>query len=166
MESDWVAVGLIDLAVAGVVDFRESRPADPAWHRRLFMLLKGLRREQQFKMADARYRFYLTQYARADEGNADRAFKHTTEAYHDLLGVVTPWQGRTYEERMQRVLRSDRQDYIDAFGVDPSDPAFKRWEADQIAAAVTETKRAAQILTPEEQLQNRLRAGIFKRKGH
>jgi hypothetical protein len=168
LESDWVAVGLIDLAVAGVVDFREARLTDPVWNRRVFTLLKGLRREQRFKTADARFRFYLTQYAHTrpdDARGTEKAHKQAVEAYYDVIGAVVPWEGRTYAERAARTMRSDRQAYIDVCGVDPADPAFKKWEAEQIAAALADNKKRDAEVTADDMAVRRIREAADKKKG-
>ena len=139
MESDWAAVRLVDAAVAGVADFRQARLLDPRWFQRLTVVLSGLDRKTQLDVMDAKYRFYLAQVASADTAETrERAFKVAEAAYYDYLGALRPWSGKTYVDRKKRELRTERQAYIDAYGVDPSDPAFKKWEAAAIAAAVAD----------------------------
>ena len=111
---------------------------DPGWWQYLRVMLAGMKRRRKASVIDARYRYYLAQLAirGVSDESLEKIQQQAQIAYHDLLGSYEPWQGKTFVDVKQKEFRSARQEYIDAFGVDPADPKFKAWEADTIARAV------------------------------
>lgn len=43
----------------------------------------------------------------------------------DVIGVIRPWEGKNAESRKEQEAETLRQKYINALGVDPSDPEFQ-----------------------------------------
>ena len=127
---------MVDAAVEGLVDFRQSRQNDPKWWRWLQVLTQGLLRRKQYLIADATYRYQLAQISHGNltPDSFAKVQDSARECYYDVIGALQPWEGQSYKARMKHEFRDYRQQYIDAFGVDPADPAFKAWEAAHIAA--------------------------------
>ena len=80
--------------------------------------------------------------------------------FWDIVGLLEPWHGRSYEERKGNEFRTYRQAYIDGFGVDPMDPRFKAWETEQIqklyAGAFTPPDKAAAGATARTRARDRV----------
>lgn len=98
------------------------------------VLVDWLDRRSRAKGLDAALQFHLALVANSGltEKSFDAAQEAAKEGYYDLVGAFRPWEGRSYLHRRQSEFKDSRQAYIDAFGVDPLDPAFKAWEAEQI----------------------------------
>ena len=98
------------------------------------MKLSEMQRRNDFQLFDAAYRFHLALLG--NQGLTEKSFESNQqsaqERYWDMAGAKRPWEGVDYTERKQKEFTSYRQDYIDAFGVDPADPGFKQWEEARI----------------------------------
>jgi hypothetical protein len=136
LEGDQALTLLVQAAVEGVIDFREARLNDRYWWKRVNVLLKGLERRNRFLSYDAMFRMHLALVANSGltEESFDKEKQIVQELYYDVIGQLRPWEGVSWKERKKAEVKSLRQQYIDNFGVDPADPAFKEWEAKQIAA--------------------------------
>lgn len=154
MEGDRAAVLSVDAAVEGLIDYSKVRLRDPAWWTRWKILVTALGRKKDEKVYDATFRFGLALVANA--GLTPDSFRKVQgdaqENYHDLVGTIRPWEGRSFTDRKRREMKDHRQAYIDAYGVDPASPEYKAWEAQQIARInagefdAPETETADQIV--------------------
>jgi hypothetical protein len=113
------------------VDFRAAKLLDGRWWQRLNILTQALARKKNAQALDAGYRFYLAQVANGSltEESFKKAQQSAQDAFHDYVGRLKPWQGKDFKDRKNREVTNYRQAYVDAFGFDPADPAFKEWEA-------------------------------------
>jgi hypothetical protein len=153
LEGDWGCVLIVDAAVEGLVDFRETNLLDNRWWRRLQILANGLARQKEAKSIDAAFRYHLSQVANGSltEDSFKKSQEQAQDSYHDLIGRIKPWQGKDFISRKKREMTDYRQQYIDAWGVDPTDPAFKTYEVEAIkqAAIALKEKQAKLLMTPE-----------------
>lgn len=118
-----------------MIDFREARLLDPKWWKRVRVLCDALERRTRAKAVKAGLDYHLALVANGSltEESFEKVQGTAQERYFDLLGALRPWEGKGYLDRKQAEFRDWRQAYIDEFGVDPLDPAFKAWEAEQLA---------------------------------
>ena len=136
----------VDAAVEGIIDYKEARFNDPAWWRRFRLLIEGLNRRKNYVVADAAYRLQLAKLLvpNLKEEALQETAQTLLERFYDIVGAVRPWEGRSYEARKRSEISDYRQQYEEAFGWDPTDPAFKEWEAERLEAGrkAQEAKRA------------------------
>jgi hypothetical protein len=118
--------------------------------------IKELARRNELIVYDARYRFNLALLSnpRLTDESFDKKQEAAVEIYHDIVGSVRPWEGG-YVKQKQAEIKTARQDYIEAFGVDPSSPEFLAWEAERIAAIRAENEQTVE--TAEQQVMRRMR---------
>ena len=128
-------------------------------------MIDALARKQNATVHDATYRFYLAQVAHGslEAKSFAKAQDSAQESYYDLIGALRPWEGSSYLHRKKKEFGGYRQAFIDAFGVDPLDPAFKKWEAEAIAKANLVDGQPLPE-TPEETIQRRKREQDVQRK--
>ena len=134
MESDRTAVLFVEASARGLIDFAKGRLRDIAWWKRTYAVLRSLARQLDAQSIDVAYRYQLALVANGSltPESFAKAQEAAREQYLDLIGCFRPWDGKGFVERKKSELKDGRQAYIDAFGVDPLDPAFKAWEAERI----------------------------------
>lgn len=143
----------------GLVNYREAHLDDPAWWRRLRILISGLSRENDRAVYQARLDMQLALVANGRL--TDESWEDSQEAAgrlrDDIISTYRPWEGRSFRDRQKKDFKDWRQRYIDAFGVDPNDPEFKEWEANAIAAmqevsveVETDDQRVSRLLQERE----------------
>lgn len=76
-----------------------------------------------------------------------------SELKQDIISTYRPWAGRSLKERQKKDFKDWRQRYIDAFGVDPHDPEFQKWEAETIKNL---DRLSAEAETDEERVTRKL----------
>lgn len=153
-------------ASLGLIDFRQARIRDPRWHRYLRVMLRDLSRQTRQQIIDLRYRRHLALVA--NSRLTDDSYRKIHDAldvdYYDLCGTLTPWEGKGYAEHRLKQVQGNRQDYIKAFGQDPSDPAFKAWEAGVIKQIMDGTLGDEGELAQEDLLTRKLQERILRSK--
>ena len=137
-------------AVSGVIDFHKARLRDPRWWKRCDILLRGLERELDHREYRIGYDLTLSQLSNSNL--TPESFKKTQELaqkiYQALQDSLKPWAKRQAQDQWRKTFAGYRQMYIDMVGVDPTDPAFKAWEAQHLAASEARDAQA-QAETPE-----------------
>jgi hypothetical protein len=135
---------MVQAALEGAVDYTKADRRDPNWYRKLRLILEGINRRNNLDITRLSYEKTL-----AVLGNSrltDDSFKEAQQSaqttFRRLIGLYRPWEGQDEDEQRRREFADYRQRYINAFGMDPYDPEFKRWEAGQIAK-MREQDRAA-----------------------
>lgn len=140
---------------------------DRAWWQYFFAVMTRVRRMNRNEVI--RVRLAHTLAGLSNGGLTSDSHKKLTnvakEQYYDLVGTIMPWEGLSFVDFKRNELDEARQAYIDAFNVDPLDPAFKSWEAEQIEAlnrgdfepAPTEDEKNVQVI--QERLRQRMAAG-------
>lgn len=125
---------MVEAAVGGVIDLKTADLDDGRWWFYLRHVCSVLQRKKEQTLVENRIRFYLAQMASGNLNDTGirEVVDAVNEAYDDLAGMIRPWQGRNAMEKKRKEFGSYRQAYAEAFGVDPADPRFKEWEADQI----------------------------------
>jgi hypothetical protein len=111
-------------AVRGAVDFREARPHDPAWRRRVRLLKHGVRAEIDAAVYTALYR---TQLALVSNGRlTDESFAKAQEGMRAcceaLRQTYRPWEPDA--EGRKASQHADLRDAFVRLVGDPSDPVF------------------------------------------
>lgn len=134
MEGDRTASLIVQAAVDGLIDYSKARLRDNAWWRRLRILLKGVQRKNHLVDLTAAYNYELAllSNSRLTDESFQSGQERAKELYYDIVSILRPWEGANYAERKKQEFDDHRQSYIDAFGVDPLDPEFQEWEAQQI----------------------------------
>ena len=164
MDGDRVAALTVRAAVHGVIDFRAARLNDPAWWRRLRILLHGLEQDLDAQVHDAGFRYYLAQVAHGNltEECFSRMQEQAQAAYYRVINTARPWDKQSSLAQRKKEFINYRQQYIDVVGVDPSDPVFQAWQAQRIAedeamsaAAATQTAEAVIAQRAEERARRR-----------
>lgn len=153
---------MIQAAVEGVVDFTKARLNDSQWWKRTLTLLRTVERRNSLILHQAAFHHQLALVA--NSGLTNDSFtavqERAQELFWDIVGKVKPWEGANYTERKKREFTDARQKYIDNFGVDPMDPQFQAWEAEQIRrlnAGEFDTKREDPVETVTRRMRERLR---------
>ena len=83
----------------------------------------------------------------------EKVQNNAIERYYDVVEAVRPWEARQNGTQEQPDGKDWREQYIEAFGWDPSDPEFKEWEAQQIKAFDDERqKRLTKVEVDENSL--------------
>lgn len=125
---------MVEAAVGGLIDLKHAYLDDGKWWSYLRKVCAVLQRKKELTATENRMRYYLAQLSSGtlNSEGTQKVCEAATETYDDLLGQLRPWQGRNAKEKKKQEFVSYRQAYADAFGVDPADPKFKEWEAEQI----------------------------------
>ena len=169
MEGDRIAVLTLDAALEGIIDYKQARLGDPAWWQKCRLLITALHRKRQGQADEARARYYGSLIGAGLDAKSFKDIQtHLQEAHYDSIGALQPWNGKSFRDRKAEEFKDARQAYIDAFGVDPQDPAFKEWEAQTIAelqAASPETETDDERLTRRLAERDRNQDQKRKRKG-
>jgi Na+-transporting NADH:ubiquinone oxidoreductase subunit NqrC len=128
----------------GVIDYRQARPFEAQWWRHCRVLLTALRDEIGIEVQRASFDFHrsLISNSGLSEESFTRVQRRCSNDFYDLVGVLEPWRGINSANIQQYQLDRSRQEYIAAFGVDPSTQEFKeqeqqdlaKWRADRDAA--------------------------------
>ena len=144
--------------VEGLIDFRTADPYDPDWWTRYNLIIRAMRRRNDSELHGNAYKFHLALLGngRLTKESFERTQTAAQESFWDLVGTIRPWEGENYAARKNKEFDNHRQAYIDNFGVDPTDPRFKEWEAAQIAKL--KDRPPVVELTEEEALMARLAA--------
>jgi hypothetical protein len=167
LERDRGAVLLVEAAAEGLINFREARLLDKTWWRRVRIMTDVLSRRTRAKVADASLRYHLALVANSGlkPGSFEKAQDTAKERFYDLLGCWRPWEGASYAERQAKEFADYRQAYVDAFGCDPYDPAFKTWEAEQIRKLQEEQKEDSDA-EAERKLAAAMQEHVKRNTGH
>jgi hypothetical protein len=122
-------------AVRGVIDFHEARLLDPEWWRRCRALLRELVREDDIVIQRSILDFHraLVSNSGLDDDSFKTSQEHAKAAVFDMMGLVRPWEGGTYEDRKRQEYKQLIDSYIEEFG-DPNDPEFQEKEAKALEA--------------------------------
>ncbi len=127
--------------MSGLVDYREARLEDPAWWRYLRVLFDGMTRVKDREIYRTVYdlQLALVSNGRLTDESWGNAQESANELKVDIISTHRPWEGRSFKDRQKKDFKDWRQRYIDAFGVDPYDEEFKKWEAETIQTLQTAT---------------------------
>ncbi len=108
---------------------------DQSWWRYFFAIMTKVRRENRRSVVQLRMNHTLASLGNSGltADSYKRLSQGAKEQVYDLLGTIMPWEGVSFVDFKKTELNEARQAYIDAFNVDPLDPGFKQWEAEQIA---------------------------------
>lgn len=71
------------------------------------------------------------------------------EAFHDIMGLVRPWEGASATARKQKEVEDLKQAYARAWG-DPSDPVWQEKQAKALAAWQASLKESKHIVEEGE----------------
>lgn len=121
-------------AIEGVIDFSTARPKEKSWWSRYHLLIDAMRHKQNYRINLAAFEFHLGVLgnSRLETKSFEENLAEAKKRFIGIVGALRPWEGADFEERAQKDISNDRQRYIDIVGVDPLDPKFKEWEAEQI----------------------------------
>jgi hypothetical protein len=84
---------LIRAAVRGAIDFKRAKVLDPKWWRLVTLVVDGLARDDDVRLADAGFRYHLALLSNGEltpESFKD-VQKHAREAYQSLVVKLKPW---------------------------------------------------------------------------
>lgn len=132
------------------MDFARSRVDDPAWWRRLRVVLDVTDRLSLATTLGHALDFYLARLAggKLDGDGVKKVAEAAAETYQDLLDARRPWAAAAARAAKEKQGRDARSQFIAVVGSDPTDPAFLAWEAEQVraleAGAFDETDPAAE----------------------
>lgn len=122
------------MAVAGLVDFSKARFRDSTWFRQLRWRYESHRRQQSIAVLhlDVLYLSAMVQVPGFSTDTYNNYLKQFDERYHRLRALCAGDSPGSADVRQANELQSAKQEWIDAFGVDPSDEKFKAWEREQV----------------------------------
>lgn len=122
-------------AARRIIDFRQARLLDPDWWSHCYVLFRELVREDDTVIQKGILDFHLALVS--NSGLDDDSFKSAQEsaktAVFDMMGLLRPWEGQSYQDRQKQEYQSLVDEYKREFG-DPSDPEFQAREAEALAA--------------------------------
>ena len=123
---------IVQASVTGALDFRDARPLDRRWHKRLRWTLDYLDRQNDARVVENLIQQHL---AVLDYNGDDNQFStHWDEANRLRArygGLVSPW-GDWAPPDPQELAAQMHEEYVATFG-DPQDPEFDA-EMDRLIA--------------------------------
>lgn len=118
---------MVKAHLSGAVDFREMRPRDPGWWRRLNLIIKGLEMEDESRVVEALRSHHLAMISSGalTEEDFSKYQKLAIEGFYRFLGTVRPWESVDPEQLRRDEYSKLRREYVRMFG-DPNDPEFQK----------------------------------------
>jgi hypothetical protein len=129
LERDGDANVAIRAAASGVFDFTNCAIHDPAWRRRLRLVVRGIRLQDGIELTKARLGYYQASLA-STRIDTDKTMTLAIEAFEDLQGKLRPWLGVTEEDRAKRAEENFRSNWeaIAGFSID-DELSLEEWES-------------------------------------
>jgi hypothetical protein len=144
---------MVEAAVRGIVDFSQAKFYDPAWRRRVMILvggMQGLNYREELKLS---HNYYLSLMAlpKLPPETVTRFAQALDAAYDKLRATYRPWQTPVSEEEAKSAESKKFQDQWErCFGGKLEDPETQQRIARTAQAMRKRREMTAKEITPDD----------------
>lgn len=108
---------------------------DPGWWKRFTILLRGMERKnnKEIALAGLQYSSALLANGSLTEDSFNKTQERARNLMYSVIGQINPWEGASYEERVNKEAADYKRQWMKATGEDPDSPEYKAREAALLA---------------------------------
>jgi hypothetical protein len=130
LEKDRGAALTIQCYVDRLLSCGHTDVNDPAWWKRFTILLRGVQRKNNKEIGQAALQFHsaLLGNGTLTEDSFNKTQERGRELLYSVIGQINPWEGRSYEERVNEEALNYKKMWMAATGEDPDSPEYKAKE--------------------------------------
>jgi BMFP domain-containing protein YqiC len=127
---------MVQAAVGGFVDFRQSKRYDPKWHQFLRLVLDGLSRQNRRELKSLLYSQAVAVYTsrRIKAEQMDEIAQKVSDLYHDIHESLYPHEKNLRTQYEKQMVKQDIRGWEARFGSMSEEETKKK--IDEFAAAM------------------------------